>query len=351
MSKNEFLDKLSEELKKRLGATAANELLADFREHFDEALKEGKSEDEVCGMLGDPADIASEYFEDMDGDAAPPDAGIYISLTHISLECEPWDKQTFSVEILRNNKEVDDETIQIYQENNSLRVVQARDSFINLLFHMFRFRETVRVMIPRRYQGDMAVKMASGSARINGITLTGGVTCNVTSGAIHMHKVSAGTSLAVSTRSGGIHLDSCAGELSADCSSGTIKVKSHSGNVVRAAATSGSVRVEAGRITKDCTIECKSGGVYAQFDALEADLNMTCRSGSVKFQIHDLKGNVTGKTSSGSVVGMLPRDTRAVFLLQSAGVQNKFPNAVMPDSSVPVVNLTSRSGRVSVKEI
>jgi DUF4097 and DUF4098 domain-containing protein YvlB len=247
---------------------------------------------------------------------------------------------------------VENETIQITQTQNSLQVVQSRDyDFFGFLFHMFSFRESVRVRIPKRYQGDMTVKMTSGSARIYGVAITGDLNCDVTSGSIHMQNVSAKNQLAVSSRSGSIHLDGCAGELSVECSSGSVRVKSHSGNVVRASATSGSVRVEAGRITKNCTIESKSGSISAQFDSLEADLNLSCRSGSVKFIIHDLKGNITGKASSGSVVGMLPRDTRAVFMLQSSGVRNKFPNAVMPDSSVPVVNLTSRSGRVSIKEI
>ncbi|MDR0491480.1 MAG: DUF4097 family beta strand repeat-containing protein [Oscillospiraceae bacterium] len=353
MNKNEYMAKLSAELRARRGDESADGLLADFYEHFDEALRDGKSEEDVCLMLGDPAEIVAEYCEDVAADTAPPDdAGVFISLAHMSLLCEPCDGDTFRVEIWRNNKVVRDDTIKVRQTQNSLHVIKMREQdLINYIFRAFRFREIVRVGIPRRICGDMTVKMSSGSVRINEIAISGDMTCNVSSGSIRMLHVATDQNLSVNSRSGSISIDSCSGELSVECHSGSIRVKSHKGNILRAASSSGTIRVEAAQIKKDCAITAKSGSIHAEFGLLEANLDIGCRSGSAKFIVRELKGNITGKISSGSIVGYLARDTRAVFLLQSATIRNKFPNAVMPDSSVPVVNLTSRSGRVSVKEL
>jgi len=147
-------------------------------------------------------------------------------------------------------------------------------------------------------------------------------------------------------------MEYCAGELSAENHSGNIKINSHKGNVLRAATTSGNLRVEADHITKDCAFEAKSGNTHVELDTLEANMTLDCRSGNTKFKLRDLKGNITGKTRSGNITGYLDRNTRAAFLLQSNDfTSNRFPNAVIPSSDVPVVSLTSRSGIVRVKEL
>ena len=359
MNKKDYLDKLSAELKNRLREDAAEELLADFNEHFNEALRDGKSEDEVCLMLGDPTEIAAEYCEIMasgagesGGTPASDDTGIYINLTQMSLLIEPGSDDRFDVELLRNNRVVQDDSLQVRQTRNALQVIQAREhDFVSQMFRAFRFSELVKVRIPQSFTGGMIVKMTSGSARIYGIAISGDVNFHLTSGSIHMQNVASAGQMIIESRSGSINMENCTGELSVGCVSGSVKVKSHNGNVLRAAAYSGSVKVEAARIDKNCIIESKSGSINAEFGSLKADLSMSCRSGSIKFTVRELKGNITGKTNSGNIKGKLAHDTRAVFLLQSSGAGNRFPNAVMPDGSAPVVNLTSRSGRVSVKEL
>ena len=353
MTKNEFLAKLSAALYANQSAEKVEGLLADFNEHFDEAIRAGQSEADICDMLGDPAEIAADYGEEMGRADAPADnTGIYISLFHVNLFCEPCDGNEFHVEVRRNNNIVQDDTIQIEQTKSSLRITQLREKdFISLLFRAFIFSETVCVRIPRSFNGDMVVKMSSGNIRCDSVSLEGDLRCELKSGNMNLVQVSSGGELTVHSRSGNITADGCSGDLSAQCHSGNVRVRSHKGNVLRAVASSGTVRVDAGHIVKDCMVEAKSGSVHVDLIRLESNLIMNCYSGSIKFSVRELCGNITGKTRSGSIKGLLSHDARAVFMTQSSVIHNKFPNAVTPELGVPVVNLATRSGMIHINEL
>jgi DUF4097 and DUF4098 domain-containing protein YvlB len=197
----------------------------------------------------------------------------------------------------------------------------------------------------------MTVHMTSGNARFNGFSVRDDFRCELTSGNMNLSQVSSGGLMTVCSRSGNITVDNCAGDLSAECHSGNVKVNYHKGNVLRASTTSGTVRVSADHITKNCMVAAKSGSVHLDCNKLDSDLVLDCHSGSIKFSIRELCGNITGKTRSGSITGSLSRDTRAVFMLQSSVSRNMFPNAVMQEPGVPVVNLSAHSGLVRLKEL
>ena len=57
MNKEQYLSKL----KKLLPDYEAQEIINDFEEHFNTALAEGKTEEEIIKDLGDPIEIAKEY--------------------------------------------------------------------------------------------------------------------------------------------------------------------------------------------------------------------------------------------------------------------------------------------------
>jgi uncharacterized membrane protein len=59
MNRAEFLSRLRQGLA-GLPAAQMEEILADYRAHFDEALAAGRSEEEVSAALGDPARLARE---------------------------------------------------------------------------------------------------------------------------------------------------------------------------------------------------------------------------------------------------------------------------------------------------
>lgn len=61
MTKFEYLQELEKNLQS-LPEAERVDILADFEEHFTYALSNGKTEDEICGDLGDPKENAAQYI-------------------------------------------------------------------------------------------------------------------------------------------------------------------------------------------------------------------------------------------------------------------------------------------------
>ncbi|WP_042144405.1 HAAS domain-containing protein [Paucisalibacillus sp. EB02] len=59
MNKEQFLTKLNDSLK-RLPSTEREDILQDFREHFEVGLSKGNTEEEITSGLGSPQQIAKE---------------------------------------------------------------------------------------------------------------------------------------------------------------------------------------------------------------------------------------------------------------------------------------------------
>lgn len=60
MTKNEFLSKLADELKKN-NVTDADDILSEYEQHFAFKMADGYSEEEIAAKLGDPAELASQF--------------------------------------------------------------------------------------------------------------------------------------------------------------------------------------------------------------------------------------------------------------------------------------------------
>lgn len=58
MKKNEFMTKLADELKKR-GVVDADDVAAEYEQHFAFKLADGYSEEEIAAKLGDPAALVA----------------------------------------------------------------------------------------------------------------------------------------------------------------------------------------------------------------------------------------------------------------------------------------------------
>lgn len=63
MNRNDFLNTLDRSLG-NISAEEKNDILYDYREHFNIGLSQGKTEEEICGTLGDPKTIAKQYKVD-----------------------------------------------------------------------------------------------------------------------------------------------------------------------------------------------------------------------------------------------------------------------------------------------
>lgn len=60
MNRNEFMSKLQTILG-NISPSAKDEIMYDYREHFEIGLEQGKTEEEICIGLGDPKAIARQY--------------------------------------------------------------------------------------------------------------------------------------------------------------------------------------------------------------------------------------------------------------------------------------------------
>lgn len=60
MTKNEFLEQLKNNIQ-QLDSNQINEIMTDFKEHFESGIEQGKTEEEICGALGDPKEIAQQF--------------------------------------------------------------------------------------------------------------------------------------------------------------------------------------------------------------------------------------------------------------------------------------------------
>lgn len=58
MKKNEFMTKLADELKKR-GVEDADDVAAEYEQHFAFKLADGYSEEEIAAKLGDPVALVT----------------------------------------------------------------------------------------------------------------------------------------------------------------------------------------------------------------------------------------------------------------------------------------------------
>jgi uncharacterized membrane protein len=59
MRKDEFLKQLKKQLKD-IKEEDRKDIIEDYEEHFEEAIRDGKSEEKICEDLGNPKDIAKE---------------------------------------------------------------------------------------------------------------------------------------------------------------------------------------------------------------------------------------------------------------------------------------------------
>ena len=67
MTKNEFLSKLENELKKN-GIEDVDDILGEYEEHFAFKLADGYTEEEIAAKLGKPAELAAQFENDGSGE-------------------------------------------------------------------------------------------------------------------------------------------------------------------------------------------------------------------------------------------------------------------------------------------
>ena len=69
MTKREFMEKLTRELENRRVADA-EDIIEEYRQHFEFKLADGYSQEEIAAKLGDPAALAAQFAESGEGKSA-----------------------------------------------------------------------------------------------------------------------------------------------------------------------------------------------------------------------------------------------------------------------------------------
>lgn len=378
MTKQEFMTKLNNELTGKLPADMCAEILADFEEHFNEALLAGEPEDAVCKVLGEPVEIAAQcvesnlWQEEHDGQLVEREQAeteetkrLRISLLDMNLVCKPSHNGEFHVEVRKNNMLTQEDTLQVRRTSSAMEILQKMDPKRLFFLQIFRLAEnkTIYVEVPVQFQGNIESAVASGNARFFNLQAER-LNCEVKSGNIWLEGVTAVKGIRAVALSGNVHLADCGDSMEAESYSGNVtlegcrgpaEVRSRSGNstvrqhkgFVKAKTLSGNINVETDLIAQDTEFKVKSGNVVVTLQRLTANLYAESLSGNVTLDVRQLEGDLTGKTLSGNTVANLSREAMATYHLKSGPKQ--FHYATGPDSAnLPTVSLSALSGRAKV---
>ena len=397
MNKQAFMEQLRQALAGRLSPRRIEEILADFEDHFQEALLAGESEEKVCRILGDPAEIAAQCIDSQiwgAGEALSPVGGspaaatgeirrFTVSLLDAGLVCRRGGGDSFHAEIRKNGVLSDDESIHFRLEGDEFRVWQDdidKYNFLNSLFRLTLHRE-VCVEVPASFAGSVEIHLASSGASVSDLGNLEQFFCSSASGGVKVSNLAARRSLTAKSQSGNVVLAGCAGTAKAESSSGSVKIdghdgdikaesisggvrlenvtgdavlvsksgtvsaKAHSGNV-KAESLSGSVNVDTDVISRSTELSSVSGSVTLKLGLLSGNLLAESKSGSVRLDIHKVEGNITGKSLSGSVVATVGPDTNADVVLR--GIMKAQRYRMGAGGSLPKIELSSVSGSTSV---
>lgn len=356
MTKHDFFTELEQALNTHKDDPATQELLKDLSAHFDEAVTVGKSEEEICTMLGDPSEIAAQYLvfaaeKDtpiVSAELPEAKAELSVSLRSACLTLEESHTDSFTVQVKKWGQITDDPNIKVEHHGFGLRIYQVwAQEFISRLFQVFELME-VYVQIPKSFSGDYDLRVTSGNITARRLSTAGQMKVEQRSGNVKIEAVAADGGMTVHSTSGNINLDDCKGDAEVKVFSGNIKVTGHHGTI-SAIGKSGNVNVQTDRITKTSLIETKSGNLKFEVQTLDAPLRLNCKSGNIKFEVDHVHANITGQTISGNIAATFGADTTAVFQNQFSGFKNEFASAELPPVDLPVISLSTKSGNVKIR--
>lgn len=347
MDKKEFIKTLEDNLKHK--PDIVKEIISDFNEHFDEANKNGKSEAEVCEILGDPIEIANNFNEEIEEEIVSKEGReeIFVNIRFGNIILDYYEGDSFNVKVLSRIGTVSDDNIKISKKNGGLYIEEMEMDLLDRIITLFRHRK-ILISVPKSFKGSVYIKTVSGNLTMNNINTPNEIRCNVISGNTRLINVKTEKEFNIYEKSGNVHMTDCIGDTMIRGCSGNISVEFHKGNVA-ASNISGNIDIETNSISKASTIGTKSGNVKIDLNELLSNLNIYCVSGNIKFKIDNVFGNINGETKSGNVTGIIKEENKAICMLDYSGHRNKLRNNIPDDINVPVINLRSRSGRVNIK--
>lgn len=354
MTRSEYIEALRRALAGS-DTSAAEELIKDVEEHFDEAAEAGLDEATIAERLGDPMEMARELTSDAEGGAPASTAtlgshrseyesvtALRVALANSDVEIFPSADEKTYVDITDNAVSEEDK-IETLVENGQLIIRQRRKyRGILALFGMAGEQNSARVWLGKGFAG--LIDAGTSSGRLSAVQVSGsGVKLSTASGKISAEDVSADTQLTIGCVSGGIEAVRIgAPEVKLNSASGSIKVDGVKADSLRANAASGSLNVH----------DARCGGV-----------NLNTASGSIRYEGVPTCP-VRAAAASGSITLRLPADSELIInaTVGSGAVNIGFPGAVdvstdkhrrrfVVGGGKVTVGCTTGSGKITVEPI
>ena len=326
MTKNEFISKLTNSLS-NLSEKDREDVLADFEEHFNDAIESGKTEEEICRELGEPQEIARMYNEEIKNETKQKESTNTVDADNIN-----------EVEINTNSADVK----VIFEDRNDIDVKSSgkggftRSVYGNKLVIELKHSQSYSRFFNVSFSWDsctLYVYMPSNSSKRLSI--------QTKSGDIQLSGSGTPSNLFISTMSGDISID---------------KITSDS---VRAKTLSGDISVHMVE-SQDTDMHSTSGDV--SIGSITGNMFINSTSGDVDVNVPELKGNISISMISGDGFLKLPKDSSASFSAKtiSGDVRCDFPvcisngfigESICSTNGLYAVKVTSTSGDIRIKAI
>ena len=173
------------------------------------------------------------------------------------------------------------------------------------------FRSEIRLYIPPKWAADVKLDTSSGSIRSDVFMQFASLSAASNSGSVRLGDVDAGSGeVLLAAKSGSVHAGSVAGgAVVLNSISGSIRVDSVKGENVVATCASGGITV--GALQGQFALESKSGGMHVENCAGSGSAKSS--SGSVNVAFSALTGPLAAESTSGSVRISLPAGTGVDF--------------------------------------
>ena len=183
--------------------------------------------------------------------------------------------------------------------NNTLNITVAKKKLTFVLFGFIIDQSKLYVTVPKRLYENLSVETSSGSIESDGLTANT-ITFNASSGSVKVKNLETHGKCSIRTSSGSIRASFLKSDSSIvlQASSGSVKVEDIESKAFSVRATSGSLNVR-DITTELAALQTTSGSILA-YDII-GNLTADASSGSIKLTNKDLIGEWGLRTSSGSV--------------------------------------------------
>ncbi len=294
MTQKEYLRALEEALD-GIDPAVREELMADFKEHFDIGLSEGKSEEDIIQHLGPVKDLVEsldlERLEQQNTKTFDHDVSLKETVENVIIDglhadvtlCVSDDNQTHvDYDISKRPLGKLSTEVKTIQEGNTLTITV---SSLNKIFKSSLDPVDLSVLLPKSLK-KMICKTTSGDIKIDELNFEK-LEVHSVSGDIGIDEVNAPQFKVIGVSSD-LNLANITGELELKSVSGDIQVEDHEGKVLRIETVSGDINYEGSAL--EISINTTSGDACLEARQLK-QLNANTISGDMELDLDiDHKG-------------------------------------------------------------